>query len=262
MKPDEADGPETRTLLRSVIEGSGLSRRKAFTAIREGRVRVDGRVHDEPSERFEGGALTLDGAMLQAAASEKVYLLLNKPPGFMSTRSDERGRRTIYDLVPAAARVSGLHSIGRLDRDTSGLLLLTNDGDLTFRLTHPSHEVEKEYWLRLEQPATEEQLAGMRAGVEVDGALRRPLRLRRLVDREPFQLAMTIREGRRRQVRRMFEAVGARVVMLRRVREGSLQLGSLPEGAVRPLTREELAALWGLPSQAAPAGSEGIAGGL
>ena len=140
---------EVRTLLRTVIDASGLSRRKAFAAIREGRVAVDGMPRTQPSEAYEGGPLTLDGSPLAPDGAEKVYLLLNKPPGFMSTRSDERGRRTVFDLVPQALRATGLHSIGRLDRDTSGLLLLTNDGDLTFALTHPSHEVEKEYWLRL-----------------------------------------------------------------------------------------------------------------
>jgi 23S rRNA pseudouridine2605 synthase len=238
-----ADDVAPTTLLRAVIDASGLSRRKAFAAIREGRVAISGEVRIEPSQPFEGGELTLDGVALTASQAPKTYLLLNKPPGFITTRSDERGRRTVFDLVPAASRVPGLHPVGRLDRDTSGLLLLTNDGDFTFALTHPSHEVEKEYWLRLESPATEAQLAQLRSGVEIDGELRRPLRLRRLVDAGHFEIAMTIREGRRRQVRRMFEAAGTRVTLLRRVREGSLNLGSLPEGAVRPLTTAEVAAL-------------------
>jgi 23S rRNA pseudouridine2605 synthase len=238
----DADPPLT-TLLRAVIDASGLSRRKAFAAIREGRLAVDGEVRTEPSQPYHGGALALDGAPLTASDAPKTYLLLNKPPGFITTKSDERGRRTVFDLIPPASRVPGLHPVGRLDRDTSGLLLLTNDGDFTFALTHPSHEVEKEYWLRLESPATEAQLAQLRSGVEIDGELRRPLRLRRLVDSGHFEIAMTIREGRRRQVRRMFEAAGTRVTMLRRVREGSLNLGSLPEGAVRPLTFEEVEAL-------------------
>jgi 23S rRNA pseudouridine2605 synthase len=170
----------------------------------------------------------------------------------MSTRADEHGRRTVFDLVPPPLRASGLHSIGRLDRDTSGLLLLTNDGDLTFALTHPRHEVEKEYWLRLDAPATQDQLAALRSGVEIDGALRRPLRLRRLVGSGTFELSMTIREGRRRQVRRMFEAIGARVAQLRRIREGSLMLGPLPEGAVRALTVEEVSALRGESESSTP----------
>jgi 23S rRNA pseudouridine2605 synthase len=232
-----------KTLLRALIDASGLSRRKAFAAIREGRVSVGGEERREPSEQYEGGDLSLDGRPLAAPAEGNSYLMLNKPPGFLSTRSDERGRRTVFDLVPAPLRTPGLHSVGRLDRDTSGLLLLTDDGDLTFRLTHPRHEVEKEYWVRLERPATEDQLAALRGGVELDGAARRPLRLRRLVGQEPFELSLTIREGRKRQVRRMFEAAGARVTLLRRVREGPLLLGSLPEGAVRELTPDEVAAL-------------------
>src|ERR1044071_2509968 len=145
------------TLLRLVIDGSGLSRRKAFAAIREGRV--------------------------------------------------TRGREEL--------RASGLHTVGRLDRDTSGLLLLTNDGALTFRLTHPKHAVEKEYWLRTE-PLSPQQLAALRRGVKLDSAVRRPLRLELLADAEPFEVAVTLQEGRNRQVRRMVEAVGSKVMLLRR----------------------------------------------
>ncbi|HEX5368059.1 MAG TPA: pseudouridine synthase [Dehalococcoidia bacterium] len=233
------------TLLRAVSSASGLSRRKAFAAIREGRVRLDGVVSQDPSSEYETGDLSLDGVALGEAPREHAYLLLNKPPGYVTTLSDDLGRATVMELVPAALRASGLHPVGRLDRDTSGLLLLTNDGDFTYALTHPSHEVEKEYWLRLAQPAAETQLDALRSGVELDGRVRRPLRLRRLVGAEPFQLSVTLREGRRRQVRRMFEAVGCKLTALRRVREGSLTLGSLPEGAVRALTRSEVAALRG-----------------
>jgi 23S rRNA pseudouridine2605 synthase len=228
------------TLLHALTEASGLSRRKAFAAIREGRVSVAGEVRLEPSSEFGGGELRLDGVPLRGGGRSDVYLLLNKPPGFISTASDELGRTTVLDLVPPALRASGLHAVGRLDRDTSGLLLLTNDGDLTFGVTHPSREIEKEYWLRLATPASEEQLGALRSGVEIDGVLRRPARLRRLVGEEPFQLSVTIKEGRNRQIRRMFEGVGGKVTALRRVREGPLHLGSLPEGAVRPLTRREV----------------------
>lgn len=232
------------TLLRAVVQATGLSRRKAFAAIREGRVTIDGRTISDPSSTLEGGDLRFDGRPLPAASGRKVYLLVNKPPGLISTRSDELGRRTVFDLVPPRLRVAGLHSVGRLDRDTSGLLLLTNDGDLTQRLTHPSHEIEKEYWLRLASPVTDDQLERLRRGVEIDGALRRPVDLRRLpAAAAPYQLAITLREGRKRQVRRMFEAVGARVELLRRVREGPLLLGDLPQGGVRPLGSDELQAL-------------------
>jgi 23S rRNA pseudouridine2605 synthase len=238
-----------KTLLRAVIDATGLSRRKAFTTIREGRVTVDGVPHTDPSEPCESGAVALDGHPLEAPTAAKTYLLLNKPPGFITTKSDERGRRTVFDLIKPADRAPGLHPVGRLDRDTSGLLLFTNDGDFTHALTHPSHEVDKEYLLRLQEPATEDQLAALRSGVEIDGAMRRPLRLRRLVGDTQFHLSLTIREGRRRQVRRMLQAVGAEVTLLRRVREGPLELGSLPEGATRPLTREEVSTLIGKPSE-------------
>lgn len=231
------------TLLRAVTSASGLSRRKAFAAIREGRITVSGEIHTEPSEAFESGTLALDGEPLISSETAPAYLILNKPPGFITTVSDELGRRTVLDLVPEALRAPGLHPVGRLDRDTSGLLLLTTDGDLTYALTHPKHEVEKEYWARLSEPATEEQLATLRSGVEIDGAVRHAVRLRRLVGAAPFELSITLREGRNRQVRRMLEAAGARVTSLRRVREGSLTLEGLPEGQVRPLTLEEVTAL-------------------
>jgi 23S rRNA pseudouridine2605 synthase len=158
----------------------------------------------------------------------------------VTTAWDEYGRTTVLDLVPKRLRVAGLHTVGRLDRDTSGLLLLTNDGDLTLRLTHPRYEVEKEYWLRLAEPVTREQFSRLRHGVEIDGQRRRPVRLADAPADSAFDLSITLKEGRNRQVRRMAEAVGARVTSLRRVREGPLELGSLAEGAVRPLTPAEL----------------------
>jgi 23S rRNA pseudouridine2605 synthase len=233
------------SLLHTVTAASGLSRRKAFAAIREGHVTVDGNVRTDPSGEYERGLIAIDGKLLDTAARAHVYLILNKPPDYITTVSDERGRRTVLDLVPARLKAPGLHPVGRLDRDTSGLLLLTTDGDLTHALTHPRFEIEKEYWLRTAAPLTDQQASQLRSGVDIDGQMRRPLRLRRLVGEEPFQTSITIREGRNRQVRRMLEAVGARVTSLRRVREGSLTLGELPEGGVRALTAPEVAALRG-----------------
>jgi pseudouridine synthase len=231
------------TLLRAVTSAGGIARRKAFAAIREGRVTVAGRARTDPSEPYEGGEIAMDGERLSPRSAPHTYLVLNKPPGFITTVSDERGRPTVLALVPSELRAPGLHPIGRLDRDTSGLLLLTTDGDLTYALTHPKHEVEKEYWVRLATPATEAQLSQLRGGVELDHELRRVLRIRRLVGAAPFQLSMTLREGRNRQVRRMIEAVGGSVIALRRAREGPLTLEGLPEGQVRPLTAAEVDAL-------------------
>jgi 23S rRNA pseudouridine2605 synthase len=231
------------TLLRALQDATGLPRRKAFTAIREGHVTVDGATALDPSGEYERGELRIDGSTLVAAGPPaKVYLLLNKPPGVVTTASDELGRRGVLELVPASLRAPGLHAVGRLDRDTSGLLLLTNDGDLTYRLTHPRHEIEKEYWIALWREADDVALHKLRSGVELDGARRHPVRLER-IDVPPFELSMTISEGRKRQVRRMVEAVGSAVTSLRRVREGTLTLGTMPEGAVRPLTPSEVEGL-------------------
>jgi 23S rRNA pseudouridine2605 synthase len=236
-------------LVKAVAAASGLSRRKAFAAVRAGRVRVGGAVATDPSAPYEGGEIELDGRKLRRGTAEKVYLLMNKPPGVITTVTDTHGRRTVLDLVPVEMRVPGLHPAGRLDRDTTGLLVLTNDGDLTYRLTHPSHEVDKEYWLRSTPPLTEEALQRLRRGVEVDGRVRRPLSAQRLPPESGYETAVTLREGRKRQVRRMVAALGARVTALKRVREGSLRLGDLPEGAVRPLSEGELEALRGGPAQ-------------
>jgi 23S rRNA pseudouridine2605 synthase len=233
---------ETPTLLRAVIDGTGLSRRKAFAAIRDGAVAVDGATAVDPSSPYTGGAITVEGAPVQAKAP-LVHLLMNKPPGFLTTVSDPEGRRTVIDLVPVSYRVAGLHPVGRLDLDTSGLLILTNDGSLTYRLTHPSNEVEKEYWAGLRYDLTDAQLDELRAGVEIDSLVRRPAGIERLERQAPYQLAIRLREGRKRQVRRMIEAVGSHVVALRRVREGPLRLGNLSEGAIRPLTEQEVALL-------------------
>jgi pseudouridine synthase len=234
------------TVLRALIEITGLSRRRAFAAIREGKVTVDGELAPDPSRAYVGGAIALEGIELGKQQRRRdVYLLLNKPPGYVTTRSDELGRPTVFDLVPTDLRIAGLHSVGRLDRDTAGLLILTTDGSLTQRLTHPSHEVAKEYWAGVARPLSEAQLRALADGIELDGRLRRPLAVEPLTEAPGFDVALTIGEGRKRQVRRMFEAVDARVVRLRRVREGPLELGRLREGEVRRLTKEEVASLRG-----------------
>ncbi len=234
--------PET-TILRTVIEATGLSRRKAFEAIRGGRLTIDGRPATDPSAPYAGGRLMVDGKAVGVSAAAKVYLVMNKPADVLTAVSDARGRTTVLDLVPPDLRARGLHPVGRLDRDSTGLLILTNDGDLTYRLTHPKHEVEKEYWFTTEQGLESEQLSALQDGVELDGETRRPVAVRRLRGHPPFEASIVIREGRYRQVRRMVQAVGGQVRLLRRVREGALRLGELAPGAVRPLSAAELRAL-------------------
>ena len=233
------------TLLRAVIDATGLSRRKAFAAIREGRVKAGSATLWDPSTEYDGARLSLDGETLEQQSAERVYLLLNKPPGYITTASDERGRPTVFNLVPGHLRTSGLHAVGRLDLDTSGLLILTNDGDLTYHLTHPSNEVDKEYWIGLFHEPSDDILNRVWQGIELDGELRQPLAMERLRGQEPFHVTISIGEGRKRQVRRMFEIAGARVRHLRRVREGKLHLGNLPEGQTRLLTPAEVRMLEG-----------------
>jgi 23S rRNA pseudouridine2605 synthase len=240
------------TLLRALTQLSGLSRRKAFDAIRHGRVSVAGRTVTDPSAHWPGGTLVLDGRGLDLRPTEHVYLMLNKPAGVITTAADTHGRETVLDVLPVELRLPGLHTVGRLDKDTTGLLLLTNDGNLTFRLTHPSNEVEKEYWLRSKPRLTEGDLERLRAGIEIDGVVRRPVEVRPLPRESGYDASITLREGRKRQVRRMVEAVGARVTGLARVREGPLLLGGLAEGEVRRLTKDELQALSAAPRGPAP----------
>ncbi len=239
------------TLLKALTGATGLPRRRAFEAIREGRLTVNGLTVSDPSASYESGLLALDGRPLPVSEPHLAYLMLNKPAGIISSAADELGRRNVLDLVPDDLRAQGLHSVGRLDRDTTGLLLLTNDGDLTYRLTHPRHEVEKEYWLAAAPPLDRRQVEALAHGVQIDGGLRRPARVRELPPDVRLQLAVVIREGRNRQIRKMVEAVGSRVTRLHRVREGPIFLGDLPEGRVRALTAAELRLL----REAAPVSS-------
>ncbi len=166
-----------------------------------------------------------------------VYYLLNKPVGVISTADDPQGRPTVVDLVPSEPRV---HPVGRLDADTEGLLLLTNDGDLTFRLTHPSFGVEKEYLAEVRGTPTRASLRRLREGVDLDDGNTSPAKV---VLTPPHLLTLTIHEGRNRQVRRMCEAVGHPVIRLVRTRIGPLVDRRLPPGSWRELTRDEIRSL-------------------
>ena len=220
--------------------GAALSRRKAEAPILAGRVSVNGRtatlgtdVSPEDDVHLDGRPVTLPDAT--------VYLALNKPAGYLTTLSDDRGRKTVGDLMPD---VPGLVPAGRLDADTSGLLILTNDGPLAHHITHPSSEVEKEYRLTLKNPAPNPALAALAAGPTLEDGPMRPPALTNLV-RTPgtTTFSLTIHEGRNRIIRRACAAVGLRLISLRRVRVGPVILGDLPEGVHRPLTPEELEAL-------------------
>jgi 23S rRNA pseudouridine2605 synthase len=221
-------------LAKHLAHAGVASRRAAEALVAEGRVTIDGAVVTDPARDVTGQeAIAVDGEAVRGAEGHVVYAL-HKPAGVVSTASDTHGRRTVVDLVPAAQR---LYPVGRLDVDTTGLILLTNDGDLAHALTHPSFEVPKTYRARLEGRPNERALRALREGVELEDGRTAPARVRRAGAHE---LELTIHEGRKRQVRRMLEAVGHRVVSLRRVAFGPLRLGELGAGRHRRLTAAEV----------------------
>jgi 23S rRNA pseudouridine2605 synthase len=224
--------------LQKVLAAAGLgSRRACEILIEEERVTVNGEVAilgrrvDLETDRIE-----VDGLRVPVRPGLVTYLL-NKPRGAVSTASDPQGRPTVVELVPAEPRI---FPVGRLDTDTEGLLLLTNDGDLAHRLTHPSYGIEKEYLAEVEGVPKPGALRRLREGVELEDGRTAPAKVAVLDDR---LLRLTIHEGRNRQIRRMCDLVGLRVVDLYRVRIGPLPLGELPEGRWRVLTPDERAAL-------------------
>jgi 23S rRNA pseudouridine2605 synthase len=212
------------------------SRRSAEALIAAGRVTVEREIVTDPARDVQPDSrVELDGRPLDGP-EPRVVLALNKPVGVLSTARDTHGRPTVIDLVPAQGL--RLYPVGRLDADSSGLILLTNDGELAHRLTHPSFEVEKTYRAKLAGgPVAEEALSALRSGVQLEDGLTSPVRVRRLRGEE---IELTIHEGRNRQVRRMCEAVGHRVLELQRTGFGPLRLGGLAPGAHRRLSAEEV----------------------
>jgi 23S rRNA pseudouridine2605 synthase len=216
------------------------SRRAAEELIRAGRVTVAGEVIVDPAFAVaeDERTVTVDGSPALPEAGARVVYAVNKPAGVVSTAADTHDRPTVVSLVPSALR---LYPVGRLDADTTGLILLTNDGQLAHHLTHPSFEVDKTYRAVVGNPPVREAtLRRLRAGVELDDGRTAPARVSRVA---PDILELTIHEGRKRQVKRMCEAVGHPVLRLVRVRFGPLQLGTLPEGGHRRLSEQEISLL-------------------
>jgi 23S rRNA pseudouridine2605 synthase len=214
------------------------SRRAAEAIVRAGRVTVDGVIVTDPARDVgSGNAVALDGEAVGATRKRVVYAL-NKPAGVVSTARDPQGRPTVVTLVPQTER---LYPVGRLDIDTTGLILLTNEGELAHRLTHPRFEVEKTYRAVVGGPPVREtELRALREGVELEDGRTAPARVRRL---GPDTLEITIHEGRKRQVKRMCDAVGHPIKRLERVMFGPLELGNLAPGRWRKLSRAEVEAL-------------------
>ena len=234
--------------IQKVLAEQGVcSRRAAEQLIREGRVKLNGRpvtVGDKMDTLKD--LLTVDGQKVYVPKkSEKYYYMMYKPRGYITTTNDERGRKTVMDLIAdVPVRV---YPVGRLDKDSEGLLLLTNDGDFANLLTHPSHGVSKLYRVTVRPHATEEQIIALTDGVVLDdGSKTLPAAIHVVTDEpERTVLEMTIREGKNRQIRRMCRQAGLAVRRLQRVREHTLTLGDLPVGRWRYLTQQELQMLEG-----------------
>ena len=228
-------------LAKHLAHAGVASRRAAEELVFAGRITVDGAVVSDPARDVTGSErIELDGERVGSISAVRVVYALNKPHGVVSTAADTHGRQTVVDLVraPGSRR---LYPVGRLDADSTGLILLTDDGDLAHKLTHPRFEVPKTYRVTVGGPSLRDGVVRrLREGVELDDGRTAPATVRRLANHE---LEITIREGRKRQVRRMCEALGHPVRELRRVRFGPLELGPLREGASRRLTPKEIESL-------------------
>ncbi|MFP5308437.1 MAG: pseudouridine synthase [Actinomycetes bacterium] len=228
--------------LQKVLAHAGIaSRRASEELILEGRVTVDGEVAELGMKVDPTRAdIRVDGERINADP-DRVYVLLNKPQGVVTTMDDPEGRPTVADLVNLDQR---LFPVGRLDMDTEGLLLLTNDGDLAHALLHPSFEVERTYLALVPGPVRKKTMADLRAGVELEDGFARPRRIRQLEEaRSKVLLEITMTEGRKREVRRMLDAVGLTCERLARVSYGGVELGELRQGKWRFLTQREIGAL-------------------
>ncbi|MCR4338112.1 MAG: rRNA pseudouridine synthase [Candidatus Omnitrophica bacterium] len=226
--------------LQTVISHSGVcSRRKAFDVIQQGRVTVNGQKVLEPSTEvtLEKDRVEVDGQPLKSQAYR--YVLLNKPAGYTTTKEDRFAEKTVMELLPED--LQHLHPVGRLDRDTEGLLLLTNDGELTHHLTHPKFDIDKTYEVHVAKRLTPEQKLRLERGVIIEGKKTSTARIEQLKYQEDkTRFLITIHEGRNRQVRRMVAVVGHRVTFLKRIRQGSLELGNLKTGEFRYLSENEV----------------------
>ena len=223
-----------------IAECGVASRRGADCLIEEGRIKVNGKSVTQPGTVIDedNDTVLLDGKKIERVR-RSIYLMLNKPKGCVSTVKDDKGRKTVLDYIDIKDK--RLFPIGRLDYDSEGLLLLTNDGDLAFKLTHPSHDIPKTYIAKVEGEVPESDLAVLRKGIVLDGIQTHRAKIKLLEYTEGIsRLEVAIYEGRNRQVRRMFESIGKQVVFLKRTGIGDLRLGGLSRGTYRYLTEKEI----------------------
>ncbi len=233
-----------KSLLKALTEAGIGSRRRMADAIKQGKVRVNTKTAESFNHPVDPAKdrVFLDGKLIGLKPDKTICLMLHKPAGIVSTVSDDQRRRTVIDILPETYKRHRLYPVGRLDIDTTGLLLMTNDGDLTYKLTHPRYEYEKEYYVAIRGVLKAEEQRQLRQGVLLEDGMTHPAKVRAIAE-PPYNYSVIIHEGRKRQVRRMFEHLRHAVTALKRVRIGSLVLGDLPEGEVRPLQAKEIADL-------------------
>lgn len=220
------------------------SRRDCDKLIAEGRVCVNGKAAVLGVDVSDSDCVTVDGRQVTLKKNE--YYLLNKPKGYLSTVSDEKGRKTVLDLMPDT--VGRIYPVGRLDYDSEGLLILTTDGELAQRLTHPSNEVPKTYLVKIEGTLKESDLNPLRSGIEIEGGYVTKKCKAHIVEtnKQYTKIHMTITEGKNREIRKMFAAIGREVVLLKRIKVGELTLRGLDRGSWRKLSRQEVEYLMSL----------------
>jgi 23S rRNA pseudouridine2605 synthase len=243
--------------LNRYLAACGLaSRRRSEALIAAGRVRVNGQPGELGTRIEPGDRVTLDGRVLVPQVTGTVWML-HKPAGVLSTARDRDGRPTVLELARAAGITAPVFPVGRLDQDTTGLLFLTDDGDLAFRLTHPSHGVEKEYAARIARPLAATALARLETGLVLEDGPTSPCRATQTIDADGAIVRLVLHEGRKRQVRRMLAALEAPVLQLKRLRVGPIELGDLAYGALRALDPAEAAALRSAADGGAPRAASG-----
>lgn len=232
---------ENIPLLKLLMSAGIGSRRQVTRLIVNGKVTVNGTVHKNFKHPVDvkNDKVAIDGKEVDLKIHKKVTIMLNKPAGILSTTSDDKGRQTVIDIIPEKYRKLNLYPAGRLDKDTTGLILLTNDGNLAYQITHPKFEIEKEYLIQIEGKLTPEAKSKLENGVELEDGITSPaiVKARRS---HPYNYSITLHEGKKKQVRRMFEKVGFPVIALKRVRIGPLELGNLKEGQIKELSSKEL----------------------
>jgi 23S rRNA pseudouridine2605 synthase len=237
MKP--LDKEITKLRIQVYIAKCGVcSRRAAMDLVKEGRVKLNGKITREPSDLVDpnGDSVKVDNKMIRV--SEMYYILLHKPKGYVTTKEDVHASRIVFDLLPK--KYKNVVPVGRLDKDTEGLLFLTNDGDLGYKLSHPKFNQDKVYFVRTTGAITPRDKKQLEKGLYIDGKRTAPSKVKIIkVFGKSTELFMTIHEGRNRQIRKMLGIIGKKVTYLKRVQQGPLKLGKIPVGHWRLLTKQE-----------------------